>query len=1855
MNKDKKINNNRNKKISKSIVLISLIILMTLTGLSVEATNYSSYEQGDDVVGSVGPATTLCTSTNPSSCSPSHFDIGTSAHIGRHNYASSSNPYAFYELPISHKSACIDDGIQLQMRYQVNDVFHRDSFPDNDVFVKLRDFSTSSSYDLLDSTVDTSTSSSSGDYAYSGTLDYGSSGVGSGEYNSYQYGHGTSFVTDSSRSFNKGSISGTNSIGSYLQDVGTQSKIGVYIFTNPGYSNSDDRETRIEVDWMRVVYDMEDIQPTNPLYPDFFWESNLIPDGPTTSGWYNSLGSNIEIRFGDGGYDACGFSHIEYVWRSSSSSAPYSWSIGTTVQPDNSGNSIYSDIIPPSSSGSYKLWWRAVDGLANKASWTSSSTLNFDYSDPNMPTTNSPNYWFNNSSSPTLEWSAASDSHSGMYGYTIQQDGVETLGNVTHTEGSASYTFDISTNSLIAGSNNFTIIAKDSTFPSSNTFDRSYQILFDPNPPLVNNNPLTNNSLFTTNTPEIQWSSLISYENPSESGLSQCIILVDGLEVFSINASICSSTSGNLTLPTLSDGVHSFQIWACDNANNCNFGQNRSFTVDATSPSLEQITITPSSNSWSNSSNIIVESIFSDQSSWGNGSGIERVWHGFFPQTYTPTMIEVKTANTPFICSSYCLSQELNFSTSLTSGSWTWWYIVKDSAGNEIFENATSNLTKIDILPPTFSFGPNLNITSNGDLEASWNASDSHSGVLGYLYALDTCDFSNSSLSYSNDVTFVDPGEGSHFICVRALDLVGNVRTLTTGSSILDTVPPTLTVDNFPTDWVNSSSAYISWSSTDVNGVLEVTIDSDIGGQISGLPNNGSHTLTGLVSGIHNITVTAIDQYGNTNVSSHILRVDTNSPLIINFSSENGSDWHNSQIISLSWETIEEHSGLNYIGVWLDGLEIENLLINNDSYSIAVSDGSHEIEIRILDSAGNSASSVITIRVDSATPQCYLDLGGSGWATYLPDFNASISANGGVSPISWDLIINNQKITEPDLQTFNLLSLADGQNLISLTVTNSAGTKSTCSSIIQLDRQAPSITNLVHLDRIKEEFLHTTFSAIDDTSGLASLKLSVNGNMIWESTSFVESGEIERNPVIPLPNSTFTEGIVLLEWIAQDFAGNINQVDRYLVIDRSAPQIQVFQLGPSPDNNIWVSESNPKWTWSVFDSLDEDIQIDLEVDGVAIMESVNPNWFNKAIPNLTIPNGIHVLQITATDSVGNVAQSAINFGVDEADIDCSAISRQSSGWTNSPSHIIDISTSLGISGGVLTWQDNSSSNSLVLPSGEYQTTIGPVHVIGSRSMLFEIQSNSGKIGLCSALLRTDTYQPVINSFSVLSQNGGEESFGNGKMFIQWELPFENESNSLRSMAIHVNGDLVYPTQSEEGNTFTNINQNASFGSYNFSTNQDGNYLVTITVLDEAGNVNSLTRTVFIRLDNTPPSISCRTISEEMETTIQDNPQYTTPIEEILCVIDDNSIIHLRDGLGEVETIMHDGTDITNRYTRTSKSEEFKFLIPTENRGIGNHILEITVIDQWGNIFTFEETYAVNGLGAILISASTGEILTNEDQITIFWNKSNLPSDSSVLFNILNINYENLNHSALDDDFTIDIGDNFANLIAKKGILPQTPGSNKEIDFTIDDGFTQTNFVIDIRIQECPSNKNLVSNECIDYKWYQYQSLEEKVPLPIFAVVLCLIIVLMIIAPVYRKQRNNSDNYHSLINKKGPFSEHQNKFMKSLIPMLENDLFSGLENPVKDWKIFQNVSKDFKKTDINEIMKWCLKHAAGEWDRTLRVYDQMDDGFHNDSVDPDKVAEITIQILRDGRDLGGALEDLFDDGILNYSNIGGEEE
>ncbi|SVD62325.1 uncharacterized protein METZ01_LOCUS415179, partial [marine metagenome] len=267
----------RMKPKNGAVYITTLLALMALSPLDiVGAINTSLEIQGDDVYGSVGPHTTLCEFTNPSDCAEDHFDAGTSAHIGDSQYIGDDDPWAVYEVVLNEKPDCVEeDNLRVVFRYQLNDVWHGFG-ADHDVYVKLRDWGQAEwEYDLLDSTVNAETSS-----GIQGTLDSSNE--------TSDFGHGHSFFTGSTRLFSKSSILPTSENGVYLEEHGSsQSKIHVRISANPGESGAlqVNYETRIEVDWLKIQYSNETVEPTNPSNPTFLWEDDTMPGGPTSYGW----------------------------------------------------------------------------------------------------------------------------------------------------------------------------------------------------------------------------------------------------------------------------------------------------------------------------------------------------------------------------------------------------------------------------------------------------------------------------------------------------------------------------------------------------------------------------------------------------------------------------------------------------------------------------------------------------------------------------------------------------------------------------------------------------------------------------------------------------------------------------------------------------------------------------------------------------------------------------------------------------------------------------------------------------------------------------------------------------------------------------------------------------------------------------------------------------------------------------------------------------------------------------------------------------------------------------------------------------------------------------------------------------------------------------------------------------------------------------------------------------------------------------------------------------------------------------------------------------------------------------------
>jgi hypothetical protein len=766
------------QKISGAILAMMLISVFPMGGVSA---NSNTMIQGDEA-NSTGPATTLCTHSNPDNCSEDHFDSGSSVHIGEHDNTEET-PWAYYEVTLNSPQMCIGD-MSVEMHYQVNDVFHRSGiYSDHDVFVKLKDFS-SGEHHLLDSTVDTSTSNGGGDYEFHGTLDFGARQGNSGTSEYHQWGHNTGFVQDSTRTFTHGTIPGTSQQGDYLRSAGNQhSEIGLYITANPEEDpQSWYHHTRVEVDWIKVHFDDEQIAPENPSDPSFYWQDQSMwpspdqPGGPTATGWYNSLSSLLMVNFGSGGYDACGFHSLEYLWKGASASPPSHSTAGAEIFPDDWTNSGFSDIVAPSNSGSYKFWYRAIDDLGNKATWQSGDSIDFDYTNPQLPSIDADPTWYSGDNPPTLAWDAASDSYSGVSDYQIIQDGIGAIGEVAHVAGEGQYAFEVDPSTLVTGSNQFEIAARDHTQPSRNTHSQTVGILFDDIPPTVTP-PIEEGKIYLISNPPVEWTHQLAFEDDFiESGIDHCFLTIDSVEVSHIPGSECKSSSGSVDLPYLGDGPHTLTITACDRAGNCEGDQVRNFTVDATLPKLSDDPITRSG--WVADSSITISANFSDVSEWGIGSGIDRVWHGFYPAGTIPTESEIKNDNSPpSVClGEECMTHEVVKNIDVSDGSWVWWFLVKDQSGNEHMGHSPTQ-TMIDMTSPTFIDGPQLVVGPNGEFVATWEADDGEGSGLneggGYFFEIDSCNFTGQTPTTATTTSF-SPSSDSHYICVKAMDKAGN-------------------------------------------------------------------------------------------------------------------------------------------------------------------------------------------------------------------------------------------------------------------------------------------------------------------------------------------------------------------------------------------------------------------------------------------------------------------------------------------------------------------------------------------------------------------------------------------------------------------------------------------------------------------------------------------------------------------------------------------------------------------------------------------------------------------------------------------------------------------------------------------------------------------------------------------------------------------------------------------------------------------------------------------------------------------------------------------------------------------------
>jgi hypothetical protein len=398
------------------------------------------------------------------------------------------------------------------------------------------------------------------------------------------------------------------------------------------------------------------------------------------------------------------------------------------------------------------------------------------------------------------------------------------------------------------------------------------------------------------------------------------------------------------------------------------------------------------------------------------------------PQNY-PLTLSGSIGGTQFTCSVPSCTQALPDGVGSAS------FTAAASGGGNLSSSPGSVSYQEDSVAPALTLaiptpnGSNGWFTS-GPVTATASATDATSGV--------------ASVSINGSgATFTASSDGVYPLTASATDNAGN-STTTSGTIQIDSVPPSLSASVSPADgnngWYLSPAVVTATASDATSGLADVQYRVD-----GGAWQDGSQVTIG-TDGSHTVEFQAWDQAGNIASTSPLtVPVDRTPPVAD--ASLPGSDGQNGWYISpvtIKANSSDATSGLASQGVSLDGSSwVPSVTISTD--------GTTTVQVHAQDNAGNSASSLKTVHVDTTAPAANLVVpapdGKNGW--YVSPVTITSEGTDATSGIASLLVSLDGSSWSPSLTLSK-----DGVYTVQARVVDYAGNVTTISQIIQVQQVA---------------------------------------------------------------------------------------------------------------------------------------------------------------------------------------------------------------------------------------------------------------------------------------------------------------------------------------------------------------------------------------------------------------------------------------------------------------------------------------------------------------------------------------------------------------------------------------------------------------------------------------------------------------------------------------------------------------------------------------------------------------------------------------------------------------------------------
>ncbi|MBA2858137.1 parallel beta-helix repeat protein [Methanococcus maripaludis] len=624
----------------------------------------------------------------------------------------------------------------------------------------------------------------------------------------------------------------------------------------------------------------------------------------------------------------------------------------------------------------------------------------------------------------------------------------------------------------------------------------------------------------------------------------------------------------------------------------------------------------------------------------------------------------------------------------------------------------------------------------------------------------------------------------------------------------------------------NTSSILINVTAIDSSNVSLVTAEIENVKNIT-LSLNGSYYTgnTGnLLDGIYNITVTSKDENGNTNTTKPVtITIDTTAPKVI----INHADDDFNRITNILNITINDLSLDSVIAEINNGTVLKNITLNETNGYFGNSDfefveGAYSVRIYANDSFGLvNSSETIDFMVDLTKPEVSIETLVNGSIINIPNsiLNFTITDNFCESVIC-NITVNKVTVNSSEVNTSETLlfelTLEEGENNISIIVTDNAGNIWENTTKVVVDSTAPQIVfnNVLPYYNNNKSILNV--SVIDNTS------VTVNANIMH--SEFLDKINLTNDSGY-FGNSTyeFAEGINWVVAYAKDAAGNVNSNNTLIIVDITNPEVSIETANLSSSKeltiNVTASDTYPNGTKiSIVDALTGEL--------------IN-STFNGSVGSynatLTVPaDGIYNVTANATDLAGNSnVTKPITVKVDTTNPE--VVINNGFGPYNHNSSILNVSVSDFTPVTVIAEINGTKNITLENISGyfinstyEFSEGLNTVKIYVND--LFGHMNSSENI-----TFRIDLNLPVI---SVNTVEGGY--FNNGSNVLNFTVA-EEYIDSVTAF----NGSTEILLNNSTGNYLNSVALN------------EGVYNVTIRINDTAGNIAE--KSLNFIIDTTAPA------------------------------------------------------------------------------------------------------------------------------------------------------------------------------------------------------------------------------------------------------------------------------------------------------------------------------------------------------------------------------------------------------------------